>query len=718
MRTIALSVAILAATLSASSIAQSNRGQALTNVDQRPAPGAFSEDIFGVHIEDPYRWMENPDRTSEWQSWARSSSAHTQAQLASLPGRARVAERLQRLSRASTVYFDLAQAGGRLFYLRTDPDATAAKLVVREPDGTERVLVDPMSTTGSVAAINNYAPSPSGRRIAFQISEGGGEVGVTRFMDVATRLLFRDQLSPIWGEEGVSWLDDTAVLYTRMDPNSPDPLQNMTTRIHEVGGPVDADVTLLSPGHGVDSPEFPSAFHSPIGRWTIAVAAGARADVRVLYSSNRAIYARQPRWTELATYDDHVSFVDVRGDYAYLLTTRGAPNGKIVRVLLSRQTFANADVVVPETDIVLTGLSATRDGLYVSAMHDGVSRLLFLPNATGAPRDVALPFEGTLANLTSNGDASAVTFQLSGWLQNTRYFIASGGAAAPLGVQSETYGGVSNFEEINEQAVSADGTHVPLFILAHRGVSRDGGNPTILYGYGSYGVSQTPFYSPNVFAWLEEGGVYTVCAVRGGGERGRAWLEGGRERNKPNAQADFIACGERLVQLGYTRPGRLGAFAVSAGGLLAPAAALRRPDLFRAVAQRVGMLNVTRLGAAENGPNQFAEMGDPSTSGGFHALYEADAYQWLARAHESPDWFLTIGLNDRRVAPWMSAKFAARALARFGDHHLVLIRSDGDAGHGIGSTRDQVIEERADIYAFFLNRFGASDFQVAAPAAR
>src|SRR5262249_9055895 len=157
------------------------------------------------------------------------ASAHTRAQLTSLPGRARIADRLQRLSRASTVYFDLQQAGERIFYLRIDPDATAAKLVVRERDGTERVLVDPMSTTGAVASINNYTPSPSGRRIAFQISEGGGEVGVTRFMDVGSRLLFREQLGPIWGEESVSWLDDANVLYTRMDAHSPDPLQNMTT---------------------------------------------------------------------------------------------------------------------------------------------------------------------------------------------------------------------------------------------------------------------------------------------------------------------------------------------------------------------------------------------------------------------------------------------------------------------------------------------------------
>ena len=709
MRALLLGLAWTSMALLAS--AQSSPRAGLTNFSQRPAAVALHEDVFGVAIQDEYRWMEDPSRASDWSAWVQRAGEHTRTQLRALHRRERLAERLQRLSRSSTAYFDLQQAGRRLFYERTDPDATAAKLVVRDANGGERVLVDPMSTTGAVAAINNFSPSPSGQRIAFQISEGGGEVGVTRFMDVGTRLLFHEQLSPIWGEEGVSWLDDESVLYTRMDPASPDPLQNMTLRLHRLGSSPDSDTVFLSPGHGVEAREFPSAFRTFISPWVLAFAGGARADARVLFANVRSIYARQPHWTELAGYDDEVSGADVRGDFAYIITTRDAPNGKIIRVSLSHPDLAHAHVVLPAGDLVLTGVSATRDGLYVAAMRDGVSHLLFLADAQRPIREVALPFEGTLADFRSNSLSTGVTFQLSGWLQNTRYFSASGGVARPLGVESQTYAGVSNFEEVDEQAVSADGTHVPLFILAPRSIAHDGSHPTILYGYGSYGTSQTPFYSPNVFAWLEEAGVYAVCAVRGGGERGRAWLEGGRERNKPNAQADFIACGERLVQLGYTRPGRLGAYAVSAGGLLAPPAALRRPDLFRAVAQRVGMLNITRLGAAENGENQFAEMGDPRTSDGFHALYEADSYQWLSRAQDSPDWLLTIGLNDRRVAPWMSAKFAARALARFGDHHLVLIRSDADAGHGIGSTRNQVIEERADIYAFFMNRFGVADFQ-------
>src|SRR5262249_46782056 len=187
------------------------------------------------------------------------------------------------------------------------------------------------------------------------------------------------------------------------------------------------------------------------------------------------------------------------------------------------------------------------------------------------PRELALPFAGSLDNFASNGDSSGVTFEMSGWLQNVRYFSVRGGRLSPLGVEAPTYAGVSNFEVINEQAVSHDGTGIPLFILAPKGLARDHNAPTIVYGYASYGVSQTPGYAPNVYAWLEQGGVFAFCAARGGGERGRAWHEGGRESNKPNAHADFDACGHRLIDLGFTNPARLGATGVSAGGPAAPA---------------------------------------------------------------------------------------------------------------------------------------------------
>jgi prolyl oligopeptidase len=210
--------------------------------------------------------------------------------------------------------------------------------------------------------------------------------------------------------------------------------------------------------------------------------------------------------------------------------------------------------------------------------------------------------------------------------------------------------------------------------------------------------------------WNQRGGTYAYCHTRGGGELGEAWHRAGIKANKVNAQADLIACGERLVQLGYATPRTLGVYGVSAGGLLVPPAALRRPDLFAAAVTRVGVVNPVRLAAASNGPNQYGEMGNPDTKAGFEALAVQDSTLLLGKARGGPDFLFTIGLNDKRVEPWMSAKLVAMMRARWGNRHLALIRSDGKAGHGPGTTRDQDLEERADIYAFFLNRFGSPGF--------
>jgi prolyl oligopeptidase len=249
---------------------------------------------------------------------------------------------------------------------------------------------------------------------------------------------------------------------------------------------------------------------------------------------------------------------------------------------------------------------------------------------------------------------------------------------------------------------------VPLTIVAPKGPVKP--LPTILKTYASYGISDEPHYLPADIVWVTRGGVMADCHARGGGEKGRAWHEAGRSANKVNSMADVIACGERLVQLGYTTPKLLGLWSGSAGGLLVTPVGLKRPDLFAAVVTSIGAVNPTRLAVQNNGPNQFAEIGDPNTDEGFRALAAQDSTVLLADAKGGTDQLFTIGLNDHRVDPWESAKLVAMMRAKWGDQHLVLIRADGDAGHGMGSGLEQRLVERADIFAFFLNRFNPPGF--------
>ena len=359
-------------------------------------------------------------------------------------------------------------------------------------------------------------------------------------------------------------------------------------------------------------------------------------------------------------------------------------------------------------DLILSDVHATRDGVYVVGRRDGIVHLRFLAGGDAPAREVPLPRAADMRSVTTSADGAALLFGLTDWTHAADFHRAVGGKVSPLGLKSATWTAARDIKVVREEAVSRDGERVPMIILAPR--RRSGTVPTILGGYGAYGQATTsPWYQSYFLPWAAHGGALALCGTRGGGERGRDWHEAGRSANRPTAHADFIACAERLVEAGYARRGTIAATGTSAGGTLVPPAVLMRPELFSALLPRVAILNPTRLAVADNGPNQFAEMGDPATPAGYAALAAQDSYRMLETAGDMPDTLLTLGLNDRRVSPWMSAKFAARALERFGDRRHVLVRADAEAGHGVGSARDRLIAEFADLYAFAWDRATAKD---------
>jgi len=690
----------------------------LTNAAPRPAPEPFHETMFGQDIQDDWRWMERSDRAAEVTAFIRASSEHTVAELAALPGRARLRDRINAATQAGVRYSDVRQAGGALFYRRTDPGAQLAKLVMRGADGAEHILYDPESGGTRGPAINSYSVSPDGHTLALHTAAGGGEVGAIRFIDTAAGSALPDRLEPVWGEFEAQWLDNRTLAYTRMAARAPgvDEMLNMHVLVHRLGsGSGDGDAILGSGVAGAPNfvpQEFPSVATAETSDWVVGAGSGARADARLFVARRADIIAGHPSWRVIGDYSDRLGGGAIIGDSLYVITTNGASNGKLLQLDLARGgTLANARVVMPESNAILLAVAAGGDGLYLLAQTDGLSRLFHLARGARRPVELRLPMQGNAVLLQPAGRGGGVTFAMQDWFTAARWFRARGTAITPLGLDSASYGGIRGARQLRETATSADGTRVPMAILLPPAAGPARPLPMLLEGYGSYGInSAEPFYAQYLFGLLETGGAVAFCGTRGGGERGRAWHEGGRSANKPNAHADLIACGERLVQLGLTTPDRMTVMGTSAGGLLAPAAALRRPDLFGALISNVGIVNATRLGAAENGANQFAEMGDPNNAEGFRALLAQDAYQMLGSATDMPDTLIIVGLNDHRVTPWFSAKFAARALNRFGDRRLVLIRTDPEAGHGIGSARGQLVEQYADMFAFVLSQADAEGF--------
>ena len=683
---------------------------------QSPKAEPLTETVHGVSVSDPYRWMERPDRRDEMIAWIKASSAQTTETLGSLPGHGPLLKELESASRASESHSSVKLAGGRIFFLELAPDSNVPALKVREK-GRDRTLLDPMAGApkGSHRSIENYSSSPDGKLVAVHVAEGGAEVGATRFYDVATGRVLDDVLTPIWGEFSVNWLDGQTVTYTRMNvaERQEDAMENMSVFLHRLGTSMAADVPVQGSKVGLGFPmqpvEFPAVVTLLNSRWAIAVSGNARADVRIAFSSLESLKSGKPQWKPFVDYDDKVNDFDFSGDTFYYLTTAHDPNGEIRSLDLNKGRLAESEQVLAANGKVLKHVIATNAGLYVIAMApDASSRIFFIAKGATKPLVIQTPFAGSISDPAVTPDRSTLTIGFDGFQKNITYYRFDGVAMLSIGVADTTLQSAEDMRVIEETATSADGTEVPLTIIAPKGPVKP--LPTLLNTYASYGDSEEPYYSPSIVVWVARGGVYSLCHARGGGEKGRAWHEAGRSANKVNAMADVVACGERLIELGYTTPRLMGLRSGSAGGLLVTPVGLKRPDLFAAVVTSVGIVNATRLAVANNGPNQFAEMGDPNTDTGFRALAVQDSTLILAEAKGGTDQLFTIGLNDHRVDPWMSAKLVAMMRAKWGNQHLVLIRCDADVGHGIGSSRDQALEERADIYSFLLNRFGQPGF--------
>lgn len=676
----------------------------------------FSETVFGVSISDPYRWMEDPTNAPSMVEWVRAASTANMQQIAALPGRNALRDALLAASNAGIAYRDTKAAGSRIFALRLDPDSTIYKLVVREPENAERVLFDPALASGAKSVtIDSYSPSPTGSFVAVHTAEGGGEVGPIRFLDVATGGWRDDVIEPVWGEFLISWLDESTALFTRMgDGKSRDPLQGMEGGIHRLGRPAGEDTVLMTPPPPSDgvvqATEMPLLLAHAQAPWVTGAFVGASPESRVLIAPAREIRAGRSPWREVAKREDHINSWDVLGGSLYVITTKTAPTGEVQRIDADKGTAADAESVLPASDTVFSAIYAAVDGLYVLTLKDGINGLLFLPDGRPPARQVALE-PASIGAISAAGDGRGIVFGVTTWTRAARFFRAEAGVAREIGITSASYTGADKMESQVTDVTSTDGTQVPLTIVGLKGRQKTGRAPTLLDAYGGYGIPYTPSYEFHLFPWIERGGIFAVCGVRGGGEKGRAWHEAGRLANKAVGHADLIACAEHLVRSKETDSAHLAATGTSAGGMMAPPTALKQPDLFRAVLSRVGLVNPTRLAVAENGPNQFRELGDPQTEAGLKALLASDAYLMLDRSTKMPDWFITVGLNDHRVAPWMNAKFAAKAMAKAGSQSLAFVRADADVGHGIGSTRAQQAEEWADAFSFLLNRFGDPEFQ-------
>lgn len=684
---------------------------------------------YGTPVVDNYRYMENL-KDPEVQAWMKAQDDYTRRTLAAIPGRAALAQRVESLMGGDQRRTDFMRRGHRLFYQTAAAGENLLKLAYRDGvDGQEHVLVDPSRLSKDSArhyALDWYAPSWDGRYVAYGISEGGSEQSVLHVIDVQTGQQLGEAIDRT-SSCVVSWRNDNRsffyLRYPKVGPDTP-PAQseyNAMTHLHVLGQRADGDGDEAVFGRGVsarlDVPEGQGTYVllSPDSPYAVAVANhNMDNNPNTFYVARLAdIHGANTPWKKIASPEDGVVDVQLHGDRLYALTGKDASRFRVVSMPAAHPDLAHATTIVPEGLNVIDSFALASDGIYL-AERAGATFELHRTGFDGKDdRAIGLPFAGAIRDLQPDAKLPGVMFELRGWIKAPREIAYAPGAAAATdtGLIPPSTTESDELEAQETFATSYDGTRVPISIISKKGIARDGSHPTIIYGYGSYGLSLDPNYQPAWRAWFEQGGIMTVVHMRGGGEYGDAWHRGGQKQWKINTMFDFLAGAHYMIDQGYTQRRYLVANGRSAGGIVMGGALTLDPGLFRVVLDDVGVSDTLRFETEPNGPPNVPEMGSTSTEAGFHGLYAMSAYAHIHDGAPYPAVMFTTGANDPRVSPWHMLKMTARVQAATSSGRPVLLRVDYDAGHGIGSSVKQTADRFADEWAFSLWQVGAAGFQ-------
>jgi prolyl oligopeptidase len=691
------------------------------------------DDYFGTKISDPYRWMENIKQDPEAQKWLKGQADFTRQKLDSMPGYNKLKARITQLvnSEPATVRVPQILPNGNIFYLKTEANQNTAKLCFRASRSADEVtLVDPddfQKRDGKPYAINYFVPSWDGSHVVFGISTQGSEEAVIHVTETATAKETGDVIPRCqWSQ--VSWLPDgKKFLYTQiqeMKPGQPstEKYSDIKTRLHELGSDPDKDKIYLATGAN------PTVQFTPQQVAWIQIIRGS--DVCIVSVSNFvsnevAAYTTDvgsldpnSQWVKLCDFEDQVTGLGYDGSNFYFLTHKDAARFKIEAVTLRDGKVADRHVVIPESEKVIQQLISAKDGIYYTA-SDGVDCRVYKVGQSGVGAEAALPYQGW-ASFSDSEDPPrddlqqpGVLITLTSWTRARAFYQYDAESATTTSLALCPTGPYALTDLVSEEikVPSYDGTPIPVSVVGQKEFRKDGTHAVWLEGYGSYGITDQPFFWPVTLAFLEQDIWFVTAHLRGGGVYGDAWHRAGMKATKPNTWKDFIACGEFLVKNGYAAKDRLVGSGTSAGGITIGRAVTERPDLFAAAIPNVGVLDLLRFETTPTGPPNIPEFGTVTEKAGFEALLAMSTYANIRPNTAYPAMLFYHGYNDPRVEVWESAKTAARFQALSTSDKPILLDIDYESGHGFGSTREQTIRQMTDMLAFLLWQFGKPEFQ-------
>lgn len=670
-----------------------------------------TDDYFGVAVKDPYRWLEEDVRNSKKvENWVEAQNRVTFNYLDKIPGRDRLLDRLKELNNYDA-NFGVRQYGDNYFYYqKRGLDNHATYWVTTDLAKPGKPLLNPneWAADGSIA-LSGTSPSPDGDLVAYLSSESGSDWQTIKIKSVSGKKTYDEALK--WIKfSSISWAKDGSGFYYSgfPEPEKGQAFQSLNlgqkVYFHRLGTDQKADRLVFEDkanpewGYGAEVSDDGKVL-------LITIFKGTDSRHRLKYL---ALDDPKAKVKDVATeFKASMFYLGNEGKDYYFMTSHSAPNNRIVKLQLDKPESKNWTEVVKEQDDVLQASVYANKQFYNTYLKDVSSRVRIFTDKGKDLGAIKLPGLGTVAGLRANDKKTALFYAFSSYnYPNTTLVYDIAKQRSDVLFKSSIKFDPDAYEVSQVFYPSKDGTRVPMFITHKKGLKLDGKRPTLLYGYGGFNISLTPRFNPNYVAWMEQGGVFAVANLRGGGEYGKKWHKAGTKLQKQNVFDDFIAAAEYLIKKQYTNNQKLAIHGGSNGGLLVAAVINQRPDLFAAGLPAVGVMDMLRFQHFTAGRYWVDDYGSSANKEEFKALLSYSPYHNVNAGTQYPAVLVLTGDTDDRVVPSHSFKYISALQAAQSGEDPVLIRISTKTGHGAGKSLQKRLEEFSDMLAFTMHNLG------------
>ncbi|MBW6490505.1 MAG: prolyl oligopeptidase family serine peptidase [Lentimicrobium sp.] len=664
------------------------------------------DEYFGTEVPDPYRWLED-DNSVETAAWVTAQNLVTDAYLATIPFREQISERLTELWNYPR-YGVPFKKGGKYFFFKNDGTQNQSVLYIQDSlKGKPRVFLDPnkLSDDGTTS-LRNYSVSKDGKYFAYAISKAGSDWNEIYVMETANAVQLTDKLE--WVKfSGISWRGN-GFYYSRYDkPTGGGELssKNQYQKVyhHTLGDLQEKDELIYENrnfplrNYGVSATED--------GRFLVLGESESTSGNTLHIKDMSKPKAGFVKVTDGFRFD--YSVIHNEGEKFLVLTNDGAPKYRLIEIDLKSPAAENWKNIIPEKEQVLSSAEVAGGRIVCTYMKDAENRGYIHDMNGTLLNEISLPGQGTISGFEGKKDENEAFYAFTSFTSPYTVFLYDlASNRSEVFHQPELDFDASQYESKQVFYTSKDGTRVPMFIVHKNGIKMDGNNPVYLYGYGGFNISLTPSFSVSRLVFLEQGGVFAMPNLRGGGEYGEAWHRAGTKLQKQNVFDDFIAAAEFLINEKYTKPKKIAIAGGSNGGLLVGACMTQRPDLFAVALPAVGVMDMLRFHKFTIGWAWTEDYGSSEDSTQFRYLLGYSPLHNLKPGTCYPATLVTTADHDDRVVPAHSFKFAATLQEHQSCSKPALIRIETKAGHGAGKSLSKMIEEATDIWAFTMHNLG------------